>query len=192
MYCPLPNSMRQDMIKYILAVLLLLSPASGWGWQLIGSQAVVAAVYKINFQPTGSAVPDGYTLDDGSGYTSGMGWAYVDSGNPTATGETRDREINSDQRYDTLITIYGAEFKWEYSLDNGTYSVKVVTGDAGNPCTGTYTQVEGVTFHDNVSTSANQFSEITHDVTVSDGKLTMTFIGNTVTTKVNFIEITRQ
>lgn len=155
-----------------------------------GVSGASSTVYKINFEASSTSTPSGYSKDYGLGYDSGRGygWTYSNGNAADFTGSGRERSINSDKRYDTLMQIAPPNL-WKLTIANGTYSVKVVVGDAGYAITAQYVQVEGVTFQDNVSLSANTFSDITHDVTVSDGALTVAFAGATQT-KICFIEVT--
>lgn len=183
------------MRRYLtIATAILLCASTAWGGigygRVIGGgiSAAAAVTYKFNFQPDASAVPAGFTKDSGAAYTAGRGWSYY-GGSLTANTDGRDRDANAAQEYDTFI-LTSSNKQWDYDVSNGSYSVKVVTGDPSFSTSGQYVQVEGTTFQDNVSTTANNFSEITHTVTVSDGKLTMTFIGTTGDVRLCFIEIT--
>lgn len=145
---------------------------------------------KINFQPQASAAPFKYNYDYGQTYRSmGNGWSWGWSVDNTARAV--DRNINSDQRYDTFVYITASETKtWEINVPNGYYIVRVSIGDAG------YVQrhmlsVEGVQYWNNQVTAANDFSIKSELVQVVDGKLTLTNNGlGTGNTCINYVEIT--
>ena len=84
----------------------------------------------INFQPAASPVPAGYLADGGDNYGDrGNGYSYGWDGD---NFEVRDRNIDPDQRYDTLNHFQkSGTDSWEIELPNGTYDVDVVFGDPG-------------------------------------------------------------
>ncbi len=150
------------------------------------SQAAGTAV-KVNFQPASAAVPAGCLVDSGmkfgprgNGYS--YGWA---SANTTAADRNSSR--SADQRYDTLVNLPAGN-AWEIALPNGTYSVKVVCGDAAS--TGTYkVNVETVPAIDAKTTSTNRWIEQTMTVVVTDGKLTIAAAAGSSNAKICFVEI---
>jgi len=88
---------------------------------------------KINFQPSGAAVPPGYLVDAGQVFAArgnglSCGW------NANTTGEVRDRNVSNspDPRYDTLIQLQkptNPNASWEIAVPNGTYTVRLVASD---------------------------------------------------------------
>ncbi|RKY05295.1 MAG: hypothetical protein DRP66_10695, partial [Planctomycetota bacterium] len=93
----------------------------------------------INFQPSGSPVPSGYLVDSGDAYGDrGNGQMY---GWDTTVAETHDRDINPDQRYDTLIQMDNDT--WELEVPNGNYVVDLVMGDPFTPSTVEYQAEDG-------------------------------------------------
>ena len=89
---------------------------------------------RINFQPAGVPVPAGYLPDTGATFglrTGGerFGW------NADNAAQTRDRNAatSPDQRYDTLTHLQkpaNPNAAWEIAVPNGTYTVRIVAGDA--------------------------------------------------------------
>ena len=191
-------------------------------------QAAAASVdVKINFQSAGAAVPPDYLRDFGepfgprSGATQGTGQAYgwVIPGTDTprdlsiggtTPGNGRDRNLNADQRLDTLMhmqaddvsgTFNGTalEGAWEIAVPNGVYAVTVAVGDAAANNLATDPEfhtinVEGNTliqrFVPSGAAGANSRHTVaTALVTVADGRLTADAI-NGQNTKINYIEIT--
>lgn len=168
---------------------------------------------KINFGTENSALAsEEDILDSGNGYSAeqGYGWVTQDSlDNATATpidisANTRDRNIVEDQSQDSLIHlqypedlpgIAGAEnpvrtpSAWEYDLENGTYQVTVSVGDAEYTDSNHVINIEGKSVIEGFQPTTDQlFTEVTTDVEVTDGKLTIDAIGGE-NTKLNFVEI---
>ncbi len=124
----------------------------------------------INFQLAGVTVPANYLADTGEVYGNrGNGWNYGWSTDHTDL--SRDREINPDQRLDTLVHFHAGQ-DWEIELPNGQYLVTVTIGDAGFPSTHTL-NVEGQSYWADELLAANIFSTLTQLITVSDGQLTL-------------------
>jgi hypothetical protein len=151
---------------------------------------------KINFQPADAPIPAGYLADSGAVYGDrGNGQIY--GWNADNSTQTRDRNATNspDQRYDTLIHLQKPENPnavWEIAVPNGTYSVKLVSGDAGFYDSSFKLNVEGVLALDGTPTSANRWLESTVIVTVSDGKLSISNASGAANNKLCFVEITRQ
>jgi hypothetical protein len=201
------------LIITVLAPLFVNAPA----------QAAVTFPIKINFQNPTAPVPAGYFRDygqpyglrtdsnQGSGYT--YGWVDPITKAPlnlaaggSQPGNGRDRSLNADQRYDTLMHMQAddiggftngtpAEGAWEIEIPNGTYNVTVAVGDAqvNTPTESHTVRVEGTAAIANfVSTGANgeatRHRTRTVQVVVSDGRLTLDAIGGT-NTKINFVDI---
>ena len=142
---------------------------------------------KINFQPTGVPIPAGYTGDGGQLYNNRNGLQYGWNLDNTQYG--RDRNLLADQRYDTFNMLTNKT--WELAVPNGTYTVKLVAGDAGFFDSVYKTMAEGVLVVDGTPTSASRFVEGTKNVTVTDGRLTLTAGAGAVNNKINFIEVTQ-
>ena len=71
------------------------------------------------------------------------------AGTSTTRAQTRDRNAanSPDQRYDTLTHLQKPENPdavWELAVPNGTYSVRIVSGDAPNFDSVFRTTAEGV------------------------------------------------
>jgi glucose/arabinose dehydrogenase len=150
----------------------------------------------INFQPAASPVPAGYLADGGLVYASrGNGQTYgwtIDN-----TAQTRDRNASNspDQRYDTLTHFQkpaNPDAIWEIALVNGTYRVRVVSGDASNFDSVFRTNVEGVLTVNGTPTTSTRWIEGTSTVTVTDGRLTIRSASGASNNKICFVEITAQ
>lgn len=145
---------------------------------------------KINFQPAGAPTPSGYLADSGQvfGLHSGgltYGW------NQSISSATRDRNVNPDQRLDTLVhtQLYGVR-TWDISVPNGQYSVHLVAGDPSFIDSVYKINVEGVLTVNGTPSSNNRFFEGTKTVTVSDGRLTITNASGSKNNKLDYIDIT--
>ncbi len=102
----------------------------------------IAQDVKINFQPSGVALPAGYIKDSGEAYNSTRGFGWVTQSSLSSMTHTpltiaayaRDRNrAGVDQRLDTVMHMQYPNTPaaaWEYSVPNGTYSVSVSVGDA--------------------------------------------------------------
>jgi hypothetical protein len=181
---------------------------------------------NFNFQNEDAIVPAGYIADYGLPYGEHNGLTYgwieeatVGDATPTpldisadgTSGNGRDRETMSDQRYDTIIHMqYGdvnggtgtsgstTAAAWEIELDPGQYSIYVVLGDASTPNQQNSPEsydlsIEGIKVVDNfvptgLAGTPTQFTEVTQTVTVGDGRLTIDAIGGS-NTKIAFLEI---
>lgn len=142
-----------------ITIALTLSPA-----------AAVATVF-INFQPAAAALPPGYTKDDGAPYSAAQRYGW----NRDLRGQTRDRNVNPDQRLDTLIFAdTGQIVMWEYDLPSGTYLISLASGDPSWAHGPHRVEVEGIVVIDNIATAVNAFITRTDvPVVVNDGKLTV-------------------
>jgi hypothetical protein len=143
---------------------------------------------KIDFQLSGAPTPNGYLADTGQTYGNrGNGYSY--GWNSDHTDVTRDRNVHSDQRLDTLIHVHQGK-KWEISIPNNTYEVYVVIGDPSYGDTRHTLSMEGVNFWNDKPLGANEFAAMQRTVTVNDGKMTLT-VGNAGEnqTKISFLQI---
>ncbi len=153
--------------------------------RLIGTQT--GSQIAINFQTADALVPAGYLADAGLVFANrGNGQSYGWSSNHADVA--RDRNINSDQRLDTLSQFHAGQI-WELALPNGVYAVTMSIGDPEFVSTHTL-NVEGVSYWNNVTLNPNQFRQRTLLVTVTDGRLTLDqgSLGDRAT-RPNYIEV---
>ncbi len=146
---------------------------------------------KINFQPKNADIPEGYKPDYGEQYGNrGNGFTY--GWNTDYSTLTRDRNINKDQKLDTICQFGSKVGKWEIAVPNGKYTVNVSVGDAGFASAYTL-NVEGVNYLTNLSLEANKFQQIIKTITVTDGKITVDQgDAANLATRINYIEINGQ
>jgi len=146
---------------------------------------------RINFQPAGAPVPDGYLVDDGAAFgprEGGIEYGW-DRMNPLS----RDRDVHQDQRYDTTILMEkdGETYSWEIALPEGEYQVHLVAGDAQYADGSYHVVAEGEPFLDGTPSDAEHFVEVTRNVVVRDGRLTLGNGEGSVLTRLCFIDILR-
>ena len=139
--------------------------------ELLESRLLLAGdTFLINFQLDGVTEPTRYAADTGEVFGSrGNGLSYGWSSDHTDV--SRDRDLNADQRLDTLIHFHQGQ-DWELALPNGLYEVTVSIGDAEFGSTHTL-NVEGTNIWNAVALSPGDFLVDTQQVTVSDSRLTL-------------------
>jgi hypothetical protein len=174
---------------------------------------------KVNFQNEAAPVPTGYLRDFGEAYgprTGGgqgtgyaFGWVAPGTSTPrslTTPPNGRDRNLNPDQRLDTLMHMQGNDVpnfsgtplpaSWEIAAPDGQYRVTVAVGDPSvNQDLEAHTiNVEGVSAITRFAPTGAAGSATHHQVatlekvTVTDGRLTLDAIGGT-NTKINYVDI---
>ena len=108
--------------------------------------------------------------------------------------QTRDRNASNspDQRYDTLTHFQkpaNPDAIWEIAVVNGTYRVRVVSGDASNFDSVFRTTAEGVLVVNGTPTTSTRWVEGTSTVVVTDGRLTIRSGAARANNKICFVEI---
>ncbi|MGL5833053.1 MAG: hypothetical protein ACRC1Z_07440 [Waterburya sp.] len=161
---------------------------------------------SFSFGSTDENSLSGVTQDTGAAYDGDRGYGWVTEAsldNSTATpidvsANVRDRGVDGFihlQYPEELPGIEGAEnpvktpSAWEYDLENGTYQVTVKVGDSEFTDSNHVINIEGKSAIAGFQPTADQlFTEVTTDVEVTDGKLTINAIGGE-NTKLSFVEI---
>jgi len=129
-----------------------------------------ADTYLVNFQHENVPVPTRYASDTGEVFSlQDNGWSYGWSSDHTDV--SRDRESHPDQRLDTLIHFHQGQ-AWELEVSNGPYEVTVGIGDPSFGSTHTL-NVEDTNFWNNVPLASGEFRFDTHQISVTDGRLTL-------------------
>lgn len=184
------------MRTMMLPLMVLLS--AGCGFEVAGpgapgddravtEGAIAPFSTKINFQLAGAPVPAGYVADEGDVYGPRNGLTY--GWNSDHTSLCRDRNLETDQRLDTLCHFRDSQTRWELAVPNGSYEVTVSVGDAGFTSDNTIV-VEGVTYWTHLELGVGQFASATKTIVVSDGRLT---IGNGTnvfpSTKIDYVQV---
>ena len=137
-----------------------------------------SVTYFINFQPSDVPVPEGYLVDSGRPFDEEQGYGWVKG--PYSMG-TRDRNSSAspDQAYDTMIHVDPSSI-WEINIPNGAYTVTICNGDASFAKGIQNVQINGTTIIDHITLSNETlWVEKTATITVTDGKLSVTFAGDT-------------
>ena len=137
-----------------------------------------------------------------SRYLPDSGLVFANRGNGQSYGwnadnsaQTRDRNAanSPDQRYDTLTHLQKGpvpDAVWEIAVPNGSYSVRVVSGDAGYFDSVFRLTVEGTLTLNGTPTTSTRWIEGTAMVTVADGRLTIRSGAGASNNKICFVEIT--
>lgn len=133
--------------------------------------------YAINFQPASVSVPEGFLPDSGGSFQSSNGYGWLSVSSDLRTRD-RDSAESENQAYDTMIHVAPSSV-WEITVPNGDYTVTVVNGDASFPQGTQNVQAEGVTIIDNkILSKDTRWFEGAANVSVFDGKLSLTFTGS--------------
>jgi hypothetical protein len=149
--------------------------------------------YHVNFQTAGVAPPPGYAADTGRvfaerapGYT--FGWSFDN----TANARVRNNPQSPDARYDSFNQLpFGLGRKWEIAVPNGTYQVRVVTGDPDSANGNDGIWVEDRLTAGGRSSGVMRFFRTTGVVSVADGRLTLLGALGTSNNNIDFIDIKR-
>jgi hypothetical protein len=154
----------------------------------LATDVVSGLEVKINFQPQGSQTPQGYLPDSGQEFADrGNGYSYGWDDN--ITGDARERNTSTDQRYDTLVQMQeGEPMVWEIELPNGGYDVFLACGDPAYTDQINTMDVEGIILEDPDGQDNYDLYNVT--VTVNDGRLTIQPGFSGFKCKIMFLHIT--
>lgn len=139
----------------------------------------------INFQPAAIGAVGGYDIDAGAIFADrGNGFSYGWVNDNAKFTKFKNSKIAPDNRYRTYSTLdLKKNPTWELALPNGEYSLHLVVGKGG--ATGKHgVDVEGVSFINARSSKNSRWIEVTKNVTITDGDLTIT---NTAGFRKNFL-----
>lgn len=153
--------------------------------------AAAVSEIRINFQPEGEIIPNGYLPDYGYEFGTMEYTPMFDYGWETGIqDETRQRSGGDDQRYDTIVHLQDGH-TWEIALQNMEYSVYIVAGDPQYDDQTNTLLIEGMLVEDpDGQSSGDHFDELTANVTVSDGRLTISPGPGADNPKMAFLHIT--
>ncbi|HYG74440.1 MAG TPA: PKD domain-containing protein [Planctomycetota bacterium] len=156
--------------------------------------AVPSTMVKINFQPAGASVPAGYLADAGAVFASrGNGYSYGWNADNSAQARDRNAANSPDQRYDTFTHMQKPAVPnavWEIALPNGSYSVRIVAGDASYYDSTYRINAENVLTVSGTPSATVKWFEGSQTVNVSDGRLTISNGAGAANNKIAFVEIT--
>ncbi len=168
-----------------------------------------AGGYNINISnsanssqnPTPAPAPPGYVVDEGEvfgdrGNGFSYGWTTVGGTNITRDSRWRQSALSPDLRYDTgnqfmknNVNNPATSAIWDFQLPNGFYQVRVVGGDADAFDSTFQFNVEGVNSPTFPASTGVRWADYTTDVSVSDGRLTITSGPQAINNKLCFVDI---
>lgn len=150
--------------------------------------AQASDVTRVNFGPANMPTAAYSVHDSGQTYANRNGLTYGWSADNTANARYRPSE--DDVRYATFNhTQKNGNFKWELAVPNGTYSVRVVAGDADYADSFYKFTVENATAVNAAPTASQKFREETVYANVSDGRLTISNASGAANNKLAFVEV---
>ncbi|KAA9083798.1 malectin domain-containing carbohydrate-binding protein, partial [Microbacterium radiodurans] len=160
------------------------------------------SVARYSFRPATAPVPAGWTADTGAAYNAAVGAGWIVGGVPTdRSSMTRLRTAPAgDPTRQGLILMQattttggaiegGTTGVWERALANGIYTVTASVGDGEFTDSVHGLSAEGTSLISGFTpTTATPFTTGTAQVTVTDGRLSLSPTG--VNTKLNWVTIT--
>ncbi|WP_196782386.1 FAD-dependent oxidoreductase [Bremerella volcania] len=123
----------------------------------------------INFTTADGPDVPGYQQDIGRLFQPRLGYGWRQD----LTKNIRERDIH-DKPLASSFVFTRTEDVWECELPNGHYRLTVCLGDAGHEQLGQYLKVEGKVLAENLDTQSGRFAELVTNVTIGDGRLTLT------------------
>ena len=150
-------------------------------------------VAHINFNSDATEHPAGYVTDTGLVYglrSNGMTFGW--NADNTANARDRDASNSPDELHDGLIHLQKPSDPnafWHIALPNGTYSVHILSGDAGFTDSVFATNANGQLALSGTPTAANHWVQNTINVVVTNGQLTITNASGAQNNKINEIDI---
>ncbi len=140
---------------------------------------------RVSFQPDGAPLSIDTIADNGAPFGARgdhtFGWSIDATANTSASG------VHANPSYDSSIAP--GVSTWSMAVPNGSYEVRVVTGDPVHVSTASLS-IEGTRLWNAVSLSAGQYRARTVSVHVIDGQLTLDVGHNEA--RVALIEIRQQ
>ena len=147
---------------------------------------------KISFRPASSAAPEGYLADNGAAYGARGSFKYGWNGDNSANTRDRNSPLSPDERHDGLNHMQKPSLPaavWEIEVPNGSYTVKVVQGDAAHSDSFYNLKAENTILTSSAPTASNLWVTGTATVNVSDGKLTLSNGPSAANNKLCFVDI---
>jgi N-acetylneuraminic acid mutarotase len=166
--------------------LMAVQPAADWVEQ--GGGATGAVTLGIHFGPDAQPV-NNHAADDGAAFAAhpdglAYGWDAANTARAARTGAAGDvfQSFNS----------FAVGRVWELSVPDGTYQLRVVSGDAARPgAAPSRVRAEGDLILFGRTSGAQPFLDASATVTVRDGRLTLNADPAAPGTAINFIELKR-
>ncbi|MCC5842062.1 MAG: Ig-like domain-containing protein [Opitutales bacterium] len=162
------------------------------GMTASASVDVFMPVLRVSFETATTATTPGFLKDAGHPFGNrDNGYAYGWSGDRTTTSRERNSSASASKAFDTLNHMQmGGAFHWEIALLDGTYSVRVVAGDAEFPDSTIRIAVQGLLTVSGQLSASQRWVEGTQIVEVTHGILTVSNATEASNNKISFIEIT--
>ena len=170
-----------------------------------GSILTLAGTRFLRHQPEAIAIPDGWIADKGRALderTNGLTYGWQDaSAAPIALAATQAvaRDVMPLPQFDAFhrFTEAGTSSTWRYALENGTYAVVVVAGDAASREHTNNLHLNGFTLSDpdpydaaeNAGYVKGDFDGWAETITVTDGFLSLEVGTGSLDPTVCFVEI---
>lgn len=164
-------------------------------FSIIGTDIPVSQSVNIDFLPSGSTVPAGYTGDTGLPFDATRKYGWIDP----VTKQPADLQANmrirtgtGDEKLRSIVQMQASTAgqrpgTWEYTVPNGQYRVTVSAGDDGYYDSNHEINVEGLpTITDFIPSASSKYKSAIATVQVSDGKLTIDATGGS-NTKMNYL-----
>ncbi len=125
--------------------------------------------FAFNFTAANGPQVASFQKDVGGRFSTdtGFGWQR------DLTKNTRLRNVASEPIRDGFVFTRTQDV-WECIVPNGTYTVRVCVGDSGHEQHGQHLSIENQLVAKAIDTDAGWFREFTKNVTVDDGRLTVT------------------
>ena len=129
----------------------------------------VKEAIKINFQPSGDAVPEGWKVDAGAGYTPSQGYGW------SKKIGTRNRKKKGDVLTDTVVTVAHDQTQsaFQLDLDPGDYLLTLHHGDQYPSVLNLKVGSSKETIKD--QTASGDFKQVVTQVTVREAGLKLNF-----------------
>jgi PKD repeat protein len=140
----------------------------------------------VNFQSATATTPEGFFADTGQSFAPARGYGWVESG--ILIPCNHNSALSPDQAHDTVIYTERSRV-WEMLVPTGTYEVTLCIGSPLYNLPGQSVQIEGEQVIDARNLTFAQWLEETATVTVTDGRLTVTFDRATYWIGLNFLLI---
>ena len=155
---------------------------------LEGRRLFAGFAAAVDFMPDGATTTLGYVGDAGLVYgVRSDGLTFGWDADVSARAKTKASAAAPDERYETFIAPKKAI--WEMAVPSGVYSVHIVAGD-GATGVKAKVDVEGIPAVYGKTSKDARWLEATLNVTVSDGRLTVSPGENFKSNKLAFLEAT--
>lgn len=123
----------------------------------------------FNFTSQHGAIAEGFVNDRGAPFAAEVGFGWL----ADLRNNTRLRTLDAHPLRNGFVFTRKQD-SWECAVANGRWMVHAALGDSGYPQPGQYLRIEDQLLADNITTETGTFHEIAAEVTVKDGRLSLT------------------